>query len=60
MAKKQQPIVDQTPTELTTHKDEFNKVLDERILIGEEIYKSSDHDKNGATPKSQMSKSKLK
>jgi predicted nucleotide-binding protein len=38
MTKKQQPIIDQTPTELTTHKDEFNKVLDERILIGEEIY----------------------
>ena len=30
--------VDQTPTELTTHKEEFNKVLDERIVIGDEIF----------------------
>ena len=39
MAKKTQPVtVDQTPTELTTHKEEFNKVLDERIVIGDEIF----------------------
>lgn len=39
MAKKQQPItVDQTPTELTTSKEEFNKLLDERIAIGDELY----------------------
>lgn len=39
MAKKQQPIaVDQTPTELTTPKEEFNRILDERIAIGDEIF----------------------
>ena len=39
MAKKIQPVtVDQTPTELTTPKEEFNKVLDERIALGEEIF----------------------
>ncbi|MFT3886467.1 MAG: nucleotide-binding protein [Flavobacteriales bacterium] len=39
MAKKQQPIVvNQTPTELTTPKEEFNRVLDERIAIGDKIF----------------------
>lgn len=39
MAKKAQPIaVDQTPTELTTPKQEFNSVLDDRITIGDEIF----------------------
>lgn len=39
MGKKQQRIsVDQTPTELTTHKDEFNRVLDDRISKGQEIF----------------------
>jgi predicted nucleotide-binding protein len=39
MAKKSQPVtVRQTPTELTNPKEEFNKILDERIAIGEEIF----------------------
>jgi predicted nucleotide-binding protein len=39
MAKKQQPIaVDQTPTQLITPKEEFNRILDERIIIGDEIF----------------------
>jgi predicted nucleotide-binding protein len=39
MAKKVKPVtVGQTPTELTTAKEEFNKVLDERIAIGDEIF----------------------
>ena len=39
MAKKIQPvIIDQIPTELIVSKDEFNKVLDERITIGSEIF----------------------
>ncbi|GEM50745.1 nucleotide-binding protein with a TIR-like domain [Empedobacter brevis NBRC 14943 = ATCC 43319] len=39
MAKKQQLVaVDQTPTELTTSKEEFNEILDKRIEIGEELY----------------------
>jgi len=39
MAKKQQPIVvDQTPTELTTSKEEFNRILDERVALGDEIF----------------------
>lgn len=38
MTKKLQPmIVDPTPTKLIRSKEEFNKVLDERILIGDEI-----------------------
>lgn len=38
MAKKTEQTVDQTPTELTTSKEEFNRVLDERIAIGDKIY----------------------
>lgn len=42
MAKKQQPlIVDQTPSELSVSKDEFNRILDQRIEIGEEIFNRS-------------------
>ncbi|MGV0938892.1 TIR domain-containing protein [Empedobacter falsenii] len=38
MAKKTEQTIDQTPTELTTSKEEFNRVLDERIAIGDKIY----------------------
>ena len=39
MAKRTQPVVeDNTPTELILPKDNFNKVLEKRIAIGEELY----------------------
>lgn len=39
MAKRVYPIaVDNTPTELTLSKADFNKALDERIVLGEELY----------------------
>ena len=39
MAKKVQPILDNTPTELTLSKNDFDSKLDERIELGEELYK---------------------
>jgi len=39
MEKRTQPIVvDNTPTELIDSREDFNKVLDERISLGEELY----------------------
>jgi predicted nucleotide-binding protein len=52
MAKRTQPtVVDNTPTELIHSKTDFNKVLDERIASGEELYNrpvqtQADFDKN--------------
>lgn len=44
MAKRTQPIIlDNTPTELSYSKARFSKVLDERIVLGEELYNRAIH-----------------